>query len=105
MEVKTKTRAVRSGQSLLPARSTPLQSVLGLCVGLLLTLGAGCSKNTNTAESPKPGPSSIKSEPAVTPPDSGLQSSETNAPEHALTLPVGFHQWTGDLDGMVKRKV
>lgn len=72
--------------------------LLALSAGVLLALATGCS------EKPKAGENATAS-PAVAA-EAGLESVEAAAtPTHTLPLPVKLNRWTGDYDGMTKRKV
>lgn len=72
--------------------------LLVLSAGILLALDTGCGEKPKSSEN-----ATANHVLAV---DAGLESIDAPAtPSHALTLSVKFTRWTGDLDGMAKRKV
>jgi membrane-bound lytic murein transglycosylase MltF len=80
------------------AAGLAFRCLLALSVGVLLTLATGCS------EKPKSGENATAN--SAAPADSRLESVDSAAtPTRALTLPMKFDRWTGDFDGMAKRKV
>ena len=79
------------------AEGLTLRLLLALSAGVLLTL-AGCSQTPKSAEKPAAAPAVAA--------DVQLESTDASVtPTHALTLPAKFNRWTGDFDGMAKRKV
>ncbi len=80
------------------ARDLASRCLLVLSAGILLTLATRCS------DKPKSGENSVTSPPVTT--EAALECTDApSTPTHILTLPVKFNRWTGDFDGMAKRKV
>jgi len=79
------------------AEGLTFRFLLALSAGVLLIL-AGCSQKPKSAEKPTANPAVAA--------DVQLESTDASVtPTHALTLPAKFNRWTGDFDGMTKRKV
>jgi membrane-bound lytic murein transglycosylase MltF len=81
-----------------PAGSLAFWLLLALTAEALLTLATGCSEKPKSDKTAATNSAAAK--------NSGLESIDTvTTSPHALTLPVKFTRWTGDFDGMEKRKV
>ena len=79
-------------------RNVTFRCFLTLSTGVLLALATGCKENAKSAES-------VPTD-QVASSNSGLESVEaTAAPAHSLSLPLKLNRWTGDFDGMTKRRL
>jgi membrane-bound lytic murein transglycosylase MltF len=85
-------------------KTTRFRSLLAACVVLLLCLAAACTKEPSKSP-PKTQTEEAQSSPTAGSPSTSPGDADTSPDQEEVAIALVAKKWTGDLDGMIKRRL